>query len=141
MESINQNIATKYIPRSYGYPHTCPLCEKVFYGRKNKKYCSIEHKIIANNQKASEIRALAGNQIRVLERNICIIHEICQGKTTPIKIKKEEILRKGYISGGPSIIIKDSEHNKWLLIGNYVLGTEKIPDFITVMTIDDFKKL
>ena len=104
-------------------------------------FCSQEHKTIANNRKAAERKARVLGQNLRLELNAQIIYEQCLGKPTPIKIEKEKLLKAGFKSDGPSIPIRAADNTIWSQIGNYIIGTDISSSLVTLMTVEDFKKL
>ena len=74
MESY-QHSESRYFPHPNGFRHTCPECGKVFYGRKNKKFCCPECKTLANNRKAAARKSRVGLQVLALEKNAQIIFD------------------------------------------------------------------
>jgi hypothetical protein len=80
--------------------HTCTNCQKEFYGRKNKRFCTIECKADYNNDKASKLRELL-NDNKILQRNHKILLQAySQYRNEPIPLNY--LLSKGYDKSAPT---------------------------------------
>jgi len=139
MATITRIRRKDHAPNSF--PHYCPQCEIIFYGRKNQTYCSKEHKIKFNNAKAADMNIRVSEQVRMLKKNAQILEEIYSTQTIPFLADYELLNKKGFIMNSPSVRLKTDNGEEWQMIGQYVLKPEKDGQRILIMTKNDLKKI
>ncbi|MEX2428211.1 MAG: hypothetical protein WD577_08205 [Bacteroidales bacterium] len=111
-------------PHPNGYKHTCLNCGKIFYGRKNRQYCSNACKIFLNNKKASERRDRISKQINTYSKNEDILHRNYRIWDTEIDIDYIRIM--GFDFRGPYKVTKDEYDGAvWYQVGHYIYNTTR----------------
>jgi hypothetical protein len=136
---IDRSQTARRLP--YSTRHFCPECKKEFYGRKNRKFCSLDCKIISNNAKAAKMNFRVSEQIRMLRNNAEILDEVYSIESIPLMVEKEDLIKSGFFINCPTMKLTDERGREWNLIGEYVFIGENNGNQIVIMTRNDLKNI
>ena len=102
------------------YKHVCPNCNKIFYGRKNKKFCSIQCKYFFHNAEASVKRQRIASEVSIYSQNESFLNDHCMANQDVTQISILFARMCGFTFGGPYKCVKDKFDGKtWYVIGNF----------------------
>jgi hypothetical protein len=122
-------------PHPNDYRHTCPNCGKIFYGRRNRLYCSAGCKIFLNNKKASERRDSISDQLNIYSNNEDLLHRNYRMENTEIDLNFMKVM--GFDFRGPCKTIKDEYNGEmWYQVGHYAYNTTHKKDKMIIRKIE-----
>lgn len=103
------------------YKHKCKNCEKVFEGRRNKQYCSIQCKNEFNARAINQVKEQLNKDYLSFERNTQILHKLlyATGKAEG-SVLVFELKDVGFDMTGP-FRLKESGDLKTVVVGDYEL--------------------
>lgn len=133
---LQKDQCYKYKPHPNGYKHTCPNCGNVFYGRRNRLYCSAECKIFLNNKKAAERRDRISDQLNTYSNNEDLLHRNYRMENTEINLSFMKVI--GFDFRGPCKTIKDKYNGEvWYQVGHYAYNTSRKKDKMIIQKLEE----
>ncbi len=101
---------------------SCKQCGKEFEGRKNKIFCSLKCKSIANNEKDLLLRKTTRRDYAVMERNARIINSYMKSiNMDRVSVLKSALIDQGFDIHGPFKLHFETENQPLYHVGDYWL--------------------
>ena len=136
MDDIHERKIGKWDPERNQFRNRCPVCRLIFYGRKNRVYCSEPCKNRRANDLSIERREEVRDEMNIYQLSAKVLKRFYPLSRGEQEIPMQQLIAAGFEPWCPHILrkLKDRE-GQWRMIGKYALQTFPSRDTVIIIKI------
>jgi len=97
-------------------------CRVLFFGRKNRKYCTTVCKNRVNNDVQAKRMRSVTKEVKEYEKNMRILEKHYNVLSDPTIVSKASLVREGFVFNGiASTFIRDASKYHWFKYGDFAI--------------------